>query len=83
MLVPYNTLRDYDYPVPFLNLFLTGSSPRFPLRSHSLVCIKNHLFILGIGPILDKVLEFIYRSDHSDRILIVSYHNILYSKEYI
>ena len=24
----------------------TWSSPRFPLRSHSLVCIKNHLFIV-------------------------------------
>ena len=44
----------------------TGSSPRCPLRSHSLVCIENHLFIIGIGPILNKELEFIYRSDCSD-----------------
>ena len=26
-----------------------------------------HLFIVGIGPILNKELEFIYRSDRSDR----------------
>ena len=46
---------------------MTGSSPRCPLRSHSLVCIENHLFIVGIGPILNKELEFIYQSDRSDR----------------
>ena len=32
----------------------TWSSPRRPLRSHSMVCIKNHLFIVVIGPILNK-----------------------------
>ena len=52
-----------------------GSSPRCPLRYHSLVCIKNYLFILRIGPILSKGLEFMYRSDCSDL-----YNNILYNK---
>ena len=50
----------------------TGSSPRYPLRSHSLVCTKNHLFIVGIGPIYNKELEFIYRSDRSDRTCVYS-----------
>ena len=39
---------------------VTYSSPRCPLFSHSLVCIKNHLFIVGIGPILNKELELIF-----------------------
>ena len=46
----------------------TWSSPRCPLRSHSLVYIENHLFTVGIGPILNKELEFIFwynRSDHT------------------
>ena len=30
------------------------------VRSHSLVCIENHLFIVGIGPILNKELEPIF-----------------------
>ena len=42
-------------------------SPRCPLQSHSVVYIKNHLFIVQIGPIIDKELEPIYRSDRSDR----------------
>ena len=32
----------------------TWSSPRYPHCSNFLVCIKNHLFIVGIGPIRDK-----------------------------
>ena len=40
--------------------------PRFPLRSHYLVCIENHLFIVGIGPTLNKDLGFIFRSNCSD-----------------
>ena len=43
----------------------TDSIPKCPLRSHSLVCIENHLFIVGIGPILNKELKFNYRSDCS------------------
>ena len=46
--------------------YKTCSRTRFPLRSHSLVCIKNHLFIVGIGTIINKELEFILRSDLSD-----------------
>ena len=38
----------------------TCSSPRCHLRSHSLVCIKNHLFIVGIGPILNREIELIF-----------------------
>ena len=52
--------------------YMTGSSPRCPLRSHSLVCIKNQLFIVGIGPILNKELEFTYLSDRSDRKYVYS-----------
>ena len=63
-------------------LFGTCSSPRCPLRSHSLVCIENHLFIVGIGPILNKELELIFRSDRSDvRAFIVRYQ--CYSINYI
>ena len=35
---------------------LTWSRPIFPLRSHSLVYTKNHLFTIGIVPILNKEL---------------------------
>ena len=45
----------------------TWSRPRCPLRSHYLVCTENHLFIVGIGPILNKELEFIFWYDRSDR----------------
>ena len=40
---------------------MTGSSPRCPLQSHALVCIKKHLFLAGIGPIHDKELVFIFQ----------------------
>ena len=39
---------------------LTWTSPRCPLSSHSLVCIKKDSFIVRIGPILNKELEFIF-----------------------
>ena len=32
---------------------MTGSRPRFHLQSNYLVCIKHHLFIVGIGTILN------------------------------
>ena len=41
------------------NILISGmnfSSPIFPLRSHFLVCDKNNLFIVGLGPIRDKEL---------------------------
>ena len=44
----------------------TCSSPRRPVRSHSLVGSENSLLIVGIGPILNKDLEHIFRSDCSD-----------------
>ena len=50
----------------------TGSRPRCPLQSLSLVCIENNLFIVGIGPILNKELELIFRSDRSDRTCVYS-----------
>ena len=46
---------------------LTGSSPRFHLQTHSLVCIKNDSFVVGIGPIINKEFKFIYRSDRFER----------------
>ena len=44
----------------------TGSSPIFPLRSHSFLYIKKYLFIVVIGTILSKELEFTYRYDRFD-----------------
>ena len=41
----------------------TCPSPRYLVRSHYLVCIENHSFFVGIGPILNKQLELIFRSD--------------------
>ena len=53
--------------VLIVSLLLTWFSPRCPLSSHSLVCIENNLFIVGIGPFFNKELEFIFRCDRSDR----------------
>ena len=53
-------------------MMLTSSIPICHLRSHSLVCIKNRLFIVGIGPIPNKELGFIYRSDRSDITFVYS-----------
>ena len=50
----------------------TWYRPSFPPRSHYLVCIENHLFIVGIGPILNKELAFIFQSDRSDRTWVYS-----------
>ena len=36
------------------------SSPRRAVCSHYLVCSKNSLLIVGIGPILNKDLKFIF-----------------------
>ena len=58
--------------VSFVLFFImTWSRPRCPLRSHYL-CIKNHLFIVGIGPILKKELGFIFQSDLSVRTYVYS-----------
>ena len=39
-----------------LHWYVTCSSPRRAVRPHSLVCSKNYLSIVGIGPICDKEL---------------------------
>ena len=39
-------------------IFMTWSIPKRPLHSHSLVCNKNRLFIIGIGPIRYKEHNF-------------------------
>ena len=62
----------YKYYLSAILDFITGSSPRCLLRSHSLVCIEYHLFIVGIGLILNKELGFIYQSDRFDRMYIYS-----------
>ena len=41
-----------------VQLYMSWSSPGFPLRSHSLVCIKNDLIIVEIGPILNIEIDF-------------------------
>ena len=38
----------------------TCSSPRRDVLSHYLVCSKNYLLIVGIGPILNKELELMF-----------------------
>ena len=62
------------------SLFMTWSSPRCHLRSYYLVCIEDHLFIVVIAPILNKKLEFIFRSDTSDRMCVYSWYKY-YTKE--
>ena len=56
---------------------LTWSSPRCPLRSHSLLCAENNLFIIGKGLILNKEFGFIFRSDRSDRTCVYTYVSVL------
>ena len=53
--------------VLFWNALLTWSIPGCHLHSQSLVCIFKKIFIVGIGPILNKELEFIFQPDRSDR----------------
>ena len=38
------------------HMILVVFHPKMSPRSHSLVCIKNRLFIVRIGPILNKEL---------------------------
>ena len=44
--------------IHFINIW---SNPIYPLRYHSLVCIKNSLFIVGMGPIRNKEPICIFR----------------------
>ena len=53
-------------------MIMTCSSLRRAVHSHSLVCSENSLLIVGIGPILNKELELIFRSDRSDRMCVYS-----------
>ena len=56
-----------------LPVLMTCFSPRRAVHSHSLVCSKNYLLIVGIGLILNKELELNFRSDPSDRTCVYSY----------
>ena len=57
--------------------------PRCHLRSNSLVYIKNYLFIVWIRPIINKNLEFIYRSKCSDSTgMMVRYQYYMISLRY-
>ena len=56
----------YQISLGQISWHMTCFSPRCPLRSHYLVCIENHLFIVGIGIILNKEIWFIFRYDCSD-----------------
>ena len=62
-------------PSNLVMLFYTWSIPRYTLRYYSLVCVQNHLFILGIGTIFHKELELIFRSECSYR----SYRTCVYN----
>ena len=52
--------------------YMTCSSPRYPVRYHSLVCSDNSFKIVWIRPICDKELYFIFRSDQSDGMCVYS-----------
>ena len=45
-------------PKKILQLHKNWSIAKCPLRSHSLVCIKNDLIIVEIGPILNIEIDF-------------------------
>ena len=56
--------------------------PGCPLRSHYQVCIKNHLFIVVIGPITNKELEFIFWYDCSNRTWVYRYQYYMVNFRY-
>ena len=76
--------------VPEFNLYLfafsllvTWSSPRCHLRSHFPVRIENHLFIVGIGQIFNKELDFFFGLiDLIVRAFIVRYQYYTINFEY-
>ena len=48
-------ILNWDFQVEFLDVYYnTGSSSRCPLRSHCLLCIENHLYVVVIGAILSE-----------------------------
>ena len=72
-----NTGSFFIVGVDFTSNHMTCSSPRRAVRSHSLVCSENSLLIVRIGPVLNKVIEIIFRSDCSDRTCIYSLVSLL------
>ena len=66
-----STQVNNKFPADYIK---TWSSPRFHLLSHSLVCIKNHLFIVVIGRIINKELEFIYQFYWSNHRVVALVH---------
>ena len=89
--LPINTQQQANNAVKIINylfqkyvstfLYIQNwSSPGCHLRSHSPACIKNHLFIVGIGPILNKELRFIFRSYCSHRTYVYTQVSVLYDK---
>ena len=71
VMTPINLLSQKNH------ILVTWYSPRCHLCSHSLVFIKNHVFIVLTGPIINKELEFIYLSDLSDCTCSLSYVTVL------
>ena len=59
-------------PKVSVNFNKTCSSPRRAVCSHSLVCSKSSLLILGIGSVINKYLKLIFWSDRSDRTCVYS-----------
>ena len=78
----YNT-KDVFISYMLAMAVMTCSRPRRDVRSHSLVCSENSLLIIGIGPVLNKELELIFRSDRSDCTWVYSYLAVLHEKLYI
>ena len=62
--------------------YIDGVQPKMSPKNNLPVCIKNHSFILVIGPILYKELECIYKSNCSDRTCVYSKVSVLYDKIY-
>ena len=83
LLQDFYVIIDCDITIILLEIFKTCSSPRRAVCSYSLVCSENSLLIVGIGPILNKELELVFRSDRSDRTCVYSQVSGLHDKLYI
>ena len=59
--IEYNKILDFTDDKGVIHL-LKGSIPIFHPQYYSLICIKNYLFIVGIGPIHNKDLICIFRN---------------------
>ena len=62
------------------NILMPGSSPTFPLRSHSLVHSKNNSHFVGIGPICDIESTCIFCPIFSLCNLYIRYVSLLLNK---